>query len=380
MFPRSVNLPKKHSFFLFGARGTGKSTLIKKEFALKSHYIDLLLASNETRYGLDPDAFYRDILGLKDVTHVIVDEVQKLPKLLDLVHKLIEETAIHFVLTGSSARKLRHGGANLLAGRAFERALHPLTVTELGEHFDLGECLAWGTLPKIFQLDSPEDRRDFLNSYANAYLKEEVYAEHIIRKLEPFRKFLMIAAQQNAKILNYSNIARDVGVDSKVIKSYFQILEDTLLGFILEPYLASPRRRVHKSPKFYFFDLGVMRSLAGHLTVPPKPSTSYFGELFEQFVIMEFLRKEAYERRDYRFSYLGTQSNEIDLIVERPGKPLALIEIKSTDRMTKDKITKFAKFEEDFPDGEFFCLSRDPHRQTFGRMAALPWREGLELV
>ncbi len=378
MFPRSVNIPDNNSFFLFGARGTGKSTLVKQVFGQKSHYIDLLMAKYEERYALDPDSLYRDVKGLdKSITHVIIDEVQKVPKLLDLVHKLIEETSINFIMTGSSARKFRHGGANLLAGRAFERSLHPLTFQELGDSFDLDQALCWGSLPNIFKLSESSDKVDFLQSYANSYLKQEVWAEQLIRKLEPFREFLVVAAQQNSKILNYSNIARDVGVDPKVVKTYFQILEDTLLGFILEPYLRSPRKRIHRSPKFYFFDLGVSRSLAGQITVHPKPSTSYYGDLFEQFIILEFFRLEAYRRRDYRFFYLSAQNNEIDLIIERPNQPVACIEIKSIEKLTPDKLNRLANFYDAFPEAEFFCLSRDPNRQQFGRIHALPWSQGL---
>ena len=380
MYRRSAKLPENHSFFLFGARGTGKSTLIKQRFSRSSLYIDLLLAEHENRYGLDPDAFYREVKACKGITHIIVDEIQKLPKLLDLIHKLIEETSLNFIMTGSSARKLRRGSANLLAGRAFERTLHPLTYFELGDDFNLLDVLSWGRLPRITQYDSNSERRDYLQAYTNSYLKEEVWAEQMIRKLDPFRKFLVVAAQQNSKILNYSNIARDIGVDSKVVKTYFQILEDTLLGFILEPYLKSQRKRVHKSPKFYFFDHGVTRSLAGQLTVQPEPSTSYFGELFEQFLILEFHRREAYLQRDYRFHYFASEGNEIDLVIERPGQPLACIEIKSTERVDESKLRRLRYFVRDFPEAEFYCLSRDPKPQQFEGIKALPWAQGLEEI
>lgn len=380
MYRRFVKLPKNHSFFLFGARGTGKSTLIKEEFESSGHYIDLLLASNEDRYSLDPDVLIPDLAGLEGVSHVLIDEIQKVPKLLDVVHKLIEETDLHFVLTGSSARKLKGGAANLLGGRAFERSLHPLSSSELGEDFDLQTALQWGLLPKVWQLAEEQDRRDFLTSYANTYLKQEVWSEQLIRKLDPFRKFLRIAAQQNGRILNFSNVSRDVGVDPKAVRNYFSILEDTLVGFFLEPYLKSSRKRVHKSLKFYLFDTGVARSLAGQLSVFPHPSTSYFGEIFEQFLVTEFHKLESYRQRDYKFYYLSDQYGEIDLIVERPSKPLACVEIKSTDQLSADKLKKLKSFDEVFPDAEFFCVSRDPRRQKHGRILALHWQEALEAI
>lgn len=375
-----VKLPKNNSFFLFGARGTGKSTLVKEEFQTRAHYIDLLLAANEERYSLDPDSLVADVGALKNVSHVVIDEVQKVPRLLDVVHKLIEETEISFVLTGSSARKLKGGAANLLAGRAFERSLYPFSSLELGKDFDLESALNWGLLPKVCQLESDQDRRDFLMSYGNTYLKQEVWAEQLIRKLDPFRKFLRVAAQQNGRILNFSNVARDVGVDPKIVKNYFSILEDTLVGFFLEPYLNSPRKRVHKSLKFYLFDTGVARSLAGQLSVAAHPSTSYFGEVFEQFLITEFHKLESYRQRDYKFYYLSDQYNEIDLIIERPNKALACVEIKSTDRINAEKLSKFQSFQDTFPDAEFFCASRDPRRQKHGRILALHWQEALSEI
>lgn len=380
MFQRIINLPKDNSFFLFGPRGTGKSTLIKGIFdPSQVFYIDLLLYQTENQYAKDPDLLYRQVKAL-NVSTVVIDEVQKLPKLLDIVHKLIEETEKQFILTGSSARKLKRGSANLLAGRAFERFLHPLTVEELGPTFDLPTVLQWGSLPKIFHLGNAEDRTDYLQAYANTYLKEEVIGEQLIRNLDPFRKYLEVAAQHNGTIINYSNIARDVGVDPKTVQSYFSILEDTLVGFLLEPYLKSARKRVHRAPKFYFFDLGVVRALANLLTIPPNPSTAYYGELFEHFLILELFRKEAYRRKGYRFYYLADESQEIDLVIERPGKPLAIVEIKSTTQLQQRHVSSLHSMRKSFPEAQLYCLSQDPQAQTFDEICALPWQEGLKEI
>ena len=382
MFHRIINLPETHSFFLFGPRGTGKSTLIKAKLdEAKTFYVDLLLYQTETQYARDPDLLYRQVKALSPtVSTVVIDEIQKIPKLLDIVHKLIEETDKRFILTGSSARKLKTGSANLLAGRAFERSLHPLTVEELGKTFDLSEVLQWGSLPGIFKHETNEDRADFLLSYANTYLKEEVVGEQFIRNLAPFRKYLEVAAQHNGQIINFSNIAKDVGVDPKTVQSYFSILEDTLIGFLLEPYLKSTRKRVHRSPKFYFFDIGVCRSLANLLSVPPHPSTAYYGDLFEHFLILEFIRREAYQRKGYRFFYLSDETSAVDLIIERPGKSLVLVEIKSTSEIRKRHLAPLMSMKKSFPEAELFCLSQDLNVQDFDGILACPWQTGLARV
>lgn len=347
----------------------------------KTFYIDLLLYKTENQYARDPDLLYRQIQALPATqTTIVIDEIQKLPKLLDIVHKLIEETDKQFILTGSSARKLKQGSANLLAGRAFERSLHPLTATELGNIFDLSSVMQWGSLPGIFKFSHDADRADFLQAYTNTYLKEEVVGEQLIRNLDPFRKFLEVAAQYNGTIINYSNIAQDVGVDPKTVQSYFSILEDTLVGFLLEPYLKSTRKRVHRSPKFYFFDLGVCRALANLLTLLPNPATAYYGDLFEHFVILEFMRCEAYSKKGYRFYYLSDERQEVDLIIERPGRPLAIVEIKSTTQIQQRHLSSLVAMKTTFPEAEFFCLSQDSNAQDFAGILACDWKDGLKRI
>jgi predicted AAA+ superfamily ATPase len=210
------------------------------------------------------------------------------------------------------------------------------------------------------------------------YLKEEVWAEHLIRKLDPFRRFLEVAAQCNGEIVNYSNIARDVGTDHKTVCSYFEILGDTLLGFLLEPYHASVRKRQRQSPKFFLFDPGVTRALNGTLNVGLVPSTYAFGKAFEHFVLLEIVRLSDYRRNDYRFSYLRTKDGaEIDLIIERPGSKTALVEIKSGGRVDERDVRDLSRFLPDFPGAEAFCLSRDKVRKRIGDVLAVPWADGL---
>src|SRR5690606_7834379 len=228
------------------------------------------------------------------ITTVVIDEVQKIPKLLDVVHRKIDESkragrSLRFILTGSSARKLRRGAANLLAGRADVYALFPLTAEELGESFSLEDALAFGTLPSLLDRDTTASKNRYLEAYARTYLKEEIWNEHLVRKLDPFAQLLEIAAQMNGRVLNFASIGRDAGVDTKTVQSYFQILEDTLLGFFLPPYHASERKRETTNPKFYFFDTGVKRALERMLTVPVLPRTYAYGEAFEHWVILEIM-------------------------------------------------------------------------------------------
>jgi predicted AAA+ superfamily ATPase len=313
---------------------------------------------------------------------VVVDEVQKVPRLLDVVHAEIERGKVKFALTGSSARKLKREHTNLLAGRAFVYNLFPFTSIELGKAFDLNAALQFGTLPGLQDCATLEDRNDYLRAYALTYLKEEVWSEHLIRTLDPFRRFLEIAAQANGEIINYTNIARDVGVDVKTVQSYFQIMEDTLVGFLLEPFHGSVRKRQTQSPKFYLFDPGVKRALTRMLTVELRPGTYDYGRAFEHFVVVEAMRCSAYCKNDFAFSYLRTKDGaEVDLIVERPGKSPVLVEIKSNDHVDERDTRGLERFLVDMPGATGMCLSRDPVAKLIGNVRALPWQEGLrELV
>ena len=381
MIPRLLQLPIDESFFLFGPRGVGKTTLLKNlPWFSKALYINLLVAGEEQRFAKNPDELIAIVKGLSsDVSHIVIDEVQKLPKLLDIVHHLIETTPKKFVLTGSSARKLKHGGANLLAGRAFVYHLHPFSYSEILQPPELIDCLQWGMLPKIFEYTSPEKKQLYLEAYTHTYLKEEIWAEQFIRELDPFRRFLEVAAQTNGKIVNFSNIARDVGTSDSNIQKYFSILEDTLLGFFLEAFQHSFRKRLNKAPKFYFFDPGVVRALTLQLSLPLLQSTSLFGEYFEHFIILQCKQLADYYHRSYRFSYLKTKDDaEIDLIVERPGLPLLFIEIKSSDNVQPNHLTTLKKMTHDFGACEAVCFSRDPYAKEFDGIKVWPWREGVE--
>jgi predicted AAA+ superfamily ATPase len=380
MFNRSINLPKNNSFFLFGARGTGKTYLLKERFhEIPALYIDLLDPDQNETFNLRPRALVEQLGALKTGTEwVIIDEIQKAPKLLDIVHQQIETSRFKFALTGSSARKLRHGSANLLAGRAFVLYLFPLTAREIGEQFSLQTALAWGTLPRVVTLESNDERRDFLRTYTHAYLQEEITQEQIVRRLDPFRRFLVVASQMSGQIVNFSKIGREVGASTLTVQNYFQILEDTLIGSLIEPFHESVRKRQRGNPKFYLFDTGVQRSLNNTLQVELLPQTYAFGVAFEHFVVNEINRLQSYGKKDYRLSYLRTKDGvEIDLIIERPGLKRALVEIKSTERVADEDVRSLTQLGKDVPNSEAFCLSRDSTAKKIGAVSCFPWQQGL---
>jgi len=381
MVKRIVNISKSHSFFLFGPRGSGKTTLLNHHFSDdKCLHIDLLDYQYESLLYKDPNQLIQIIESQKSVSWVIIDEIQKNPKLLDVVHKLTLNKKYKFALTGSSARKLKRQSANLLAGRAFNFKCHPLTSLELGKNFNLNEALKFGLLPAISSL-STADKRHFLRSYIDTYFKEEIVAEQIVRNLRPFRNFLDVAAQMNGKILNINHIARDVGVDHSTVQNYFEILEDTLVGLMLEPYHQSIRKRQRQASKFYYFDSGVVSALNKTLESQLVQSTIEYGQAFEHFVILEFRKYRDYYKPDWSLSYLRTKDDaEIDLIIERPKSPTLAIEIKSTNKiseLSKNAFNTFSALAKDIGKVESFLLSQDPIERKIDHVWCLPWQKGL---
>lgn len=392
MYTRLSNPLKTHHFFLFGARGVGKSTYLNSDFSSPSTCLnfDLLDLDLEERYCKNPKLFIEEIASqAKDhIKYIIVDEIQKIPKLLDLIHQYIYKNKNKkiFVLTGSSAKKLKRGGGNLLAGRAFVYYLFPLTFLELEKDFVLDHYLQWGGLPEIYSFHGPADilnklKNNFLKAYAHTYLKEEVWAEHFIKNLDPFRNFLELAALANGEIINYSKMARQIGVDSKTIQSYFQILEETLLAFIIEPFSTSIRKRLVKAPKFYFFDLGVKRALEHTLTVELKEGTYAYGKAFEHFIITQIIYLIHYSENDYRIYYLKTEAGvEIDLILQKPNKEILLVEIKSSTEIGHDDIKHLLEIRKDLKKSKAFLLSKDRISRTIDQVECYHWDEGIKAL
>ncbi len=363
---------------MFGPRGSGKSTLMRDLFIGQNIlYIDLLTDVDESRYSRNPDLLYTDAIA-KKYDWVVIDEVQKLPKLLDIVHKAIEEKKIRFALTGSSARKLKRDGSNLLAGRAFVYNLFPFSCLELKDNFNLSDFLQWGSLPKIFSYDNKEDKKMFLNSYVRTYLKEEILIEQLVRNIDGFRDFLEIAAQMNGKELNFSKISRECGIDSKTVKEYFQILEDTLIGFWVPGFHQSVRKAQKFQPKFYFFDLGVLRSLDGSLDSPPVPGTSIYGQYFESFLINEIYRLNIYSQKNLKIShYQTTTGGEIDLVLSK-GLKKYLIEIKSTKAIDAQEVHEFERLAKAFNSSEKYFISQDPKPSKIGDVRCLHYLDFLK--
>lgn len=382
MYTRTLIPRNNYSFFLFGPRGVGKSTLLRTLLDVdKTHYFDLLNLELEHQLLRRPQDFSEMLDGLSpQIEWVVVDEIQKIPELLNEVHRQIEKNKKRFfALTGSSARKLRHGKANLLAGRAFTYDLYPLTFQELGKSFQLDKVLQFGSLPKIFSFQENEDKNLFLSSYAQTYLKEEIQAEALVRDLQSFHRFLPLAAHANGELLSWSSFALDVGVDAKTIRSYFEILEDTLLGFILPAYLRSLRKRQKTSPKFYFFDTGVKRALAGELSMPLLPGSREYGRAFEHGMILEILRQNSYRRTDYRFSYFATHDIEIDLVIEKPSGEIIFIEFKSSENVKEIELRPLKTLMEEVKQSKAFCFCREKQSRKVGNVWVLPYQQYEEI-
>ena len=327
--PRLLPLPKR-SFFLFGPRGTGKSTWLRQVLG-RAVYLDLLDASLFLELSRDGHAL-EAIAGDRPAgTWIVLDEIQKIPALLDEVHRLMESRRWRFALCGSSARKLRRSGVNLLAGRAVTCQMEPFSVAELGPRVDLDFCLEWGLLP-IVQTDR-DSAPGILSAYFNTYLKEEIREEGLVRKVPPFVRFLGIAGQLNGQVVNGQNIAREAGVPRASVDAYFSILIDTLVGHFLPAYQPRLKVREQVHPKFYWFDPGVARAAAGWLHDPA--DRSWLGYALETLVYHELRVFNEVAGRHRSIAYYATSSGaEIDFVIEtqraRTGSPphVACIEVK----------------------------------------------------
>ena len=380
MFNRTLSgrLPR-NSFFLFGPRQVGKSTLLSGLQTIFS--VNLLDVERQLEYSKNPQLLSSQLETLPSTGIILIDEIQKVPQILDVVHSWMEKNPkFQFILSGSSARKLRHGAANLLGGRALYRTLHPLTVEELGRDFKLSWALGFGTLPKIYThlLSGEEDlARDLLRAYVITYLKEEVKAEALVRNLQGFQNFLDIAAAQFSEQVNFSDIGRACGVAYSTVREFYSILEDTLMGFVLPPYLKSERKRMSHSPKFYFFDNGVTRSLLGTLKIAP--NAMELGRLFEQWFIQEVQRLNAYHQNDWKLSFWRTSHGaEVDLIVEQGRKILFAIECKYKSSVSRAELSGIKAFRETHPKTPCFVVAPVSHPLKIDGIQVLPPQQALK--
>jgi predicted AAA+ superfamily ATPase len=345
MFTRTISVQNKKSFFLLGPRGTGKSTWIRS--VLKPDvYLDLLDPAIYHRLLASPENLPAYIPA-KTRGWVAIDEVQRIPELLNVVHQLIETRGLAFALTGSSARKLRRGGVNLLAGRALTNYMHPLTCAEVGPDFDLGRALRFGMLPSVF---SEPDPARYLASYVQTYLREEVQQEGLTRNIAAFARFLEAASFSQGTVLNVSDVARDCAVERKVVEGYFTILEDLMIGARVPVFTKRAKRKTQAHPKFYFFDAGVYRAIrpAG----PLDDADVIPGAALETLVFHELRALNHYHNLGYELFYWRTTAGtEVDFVLY--GKRgIRAIEVKSSPRLARDDLTGLRAFRTDYPEAE----------------------------
>lgn len=349
MFTRSLEYPHS-SILLLGPRGTGKSTWIRQNFPNSIIY-DLLDTSESLRLSKEPHLLHQELAHLKENTWVVIDEIQKVPALLDEVHRLIEDRHLRFVLSGSSARKLKRGGPNLLAGRARMTELFPLVSAEVNFQLPLPNVLQYGMLPLAY---TSEDSQSYLRTYAETYLQEEIKAEALTRNIGSFSRFLEIAARQNGQITNVAGIARDAQVARQTVHGYFDILVDTLIGYWLYPWKLKRATKQTAHPKFYFFDAGVARALSGRLPYPPFQEE--LGSLLETFILHEVRAYLSYSKLYYPIHYWSSHYGvEVDLFCETKEGYLAM-EIKSTSRWDNKFNRGLVRIREEMGTASVRCL------------------------
>ena len=361
-------LSAKKSIFLFGPRGTGKSSLLQSQLSKSAGFINLLRSNEYLRLSQDP-SLLEGMVEAFGKKLIVIDEIQKLPILLDEVHRLIETKKYKFVLTGSSARKLRHGGANLLAGRAWQAEMLPLTFQEI-TNFNLDKYLRYGGLPAVYTSESPEEE---LDAYVNTYLYEEIQAEGVVRKLQNFSRFLKTAALLNGQLLNYQAISSDSGVKASTVKEYIQILHDTLVGFTIEPWLESKKRKAITTAKFYFFDVGVTHTLAGTKTIDR--NSDIYGQSFEQFIAMELRAYISYKRtkNPLRF-WRSTSQFEVDFILNEK----IAIEVKSTKKVTAEHHKGLKAIQEENQFKRYIIVSQDKIETKKNNIESMYWENFLK--
>ena len=369
MFVRRLNLPallEKKSFFLFGPRAVGKTTLIEQSLP-EAQIIDLLNLKTYATLVRNPSALGEMITDPSKL--VVIDEVQKLPELLDEVQRLIHKHRITFLLTGSSARKLKHGAANLLGGRAREARLFPLVSAEIGE-VDLERIINHGGVPDIYTSDEPDED---LAAYVDTYLREEIKAEAVTRQISAFVEFLDACAISNGQEINYESLASDLQISPSTLKNYFQILEDTLLGFRLKGFTETKKRKATVRAKHYLFDLGVTRHLAkqGHISV----GSNAFGDAFEHFIILETRAYLSYTRQRLEQCYWRSVSqHEVDLLIGRSHA----IEIKATEHPTDKHLKGLRALMEEDIFKHYYMVCLTPHKRvTQDGIVIVNWRDFL---
>lgn len=356
------------SVFFFGARQTGKTTLLKQLFPHVRYY-DLLKSDEYERLARKPQLLREELKDFSENELVIIDEIQKLPILLDEVHWLMVNCGLRFILTGSSARKLRRSGVNLLGGRALVNNFYPLVSAEI-EDFDIDRAVNNGMIPRHYLVGDASRR---LSGYVGLYLQTEIVDEAIVRNLPSFNKFLEAAALTSGEMLVYSNIAADCGVSSVTVKSYFEILIDTLFGYMVPAYTKTVKRKLIQAPKFYLFDVGVTNFLLHRSSL--RQGSPEYGHAFEHFIIQELIAYLGYQGRQKELSYWRTGSGvEIDAVL---GDAQVGVEIKSSTEVKDMHLRGLRSFGEDYPQARLIVVSFDLYRRRKDRIEIIPVREFL---
>ena len=359
----------KESLFLWGARQTGKSTLLKMLYP-NALWFDLLKSDVFERYHKNPSQFREVILARSNTDIVIVDEIQKIPALLDEIHWLIVNHPVQFILSGSSPRKIIHSGANLLGGRALRYELYPLIESEIPD-FDLYRALNNGLLPRHYLTDNP---KKLISAYIGNYLRDEIIAEAKIRNINAFTQFLEAAAFSNGEMVNYTNIALECGVSAVTVKEYFQILVDTLIGRFLPSFQKKPKRRVILAPKFYYFDVGIANYLLKRGVI--EMGSNAFGDAFEHFIYQELYAHSKYSDLNYSISYWRTTSQiEVDFIL---GDHEVAVEVKGTDNVQMRHLKGLKSFSKEYAVKKLIVVSNDPFERIVDNISILPWKQFLQ--
>lgn len=364
------SLLEKKSFFLFGPRSTGKTTLLRDQLSGRALFIDLLKSQTRIRLLSRPQDLGSMIqAGDHPSQWIIIDEIQKVPDLLDEVHSLIED-GFRFLLTGSSARKLMRTSANLLGGRARVTHLFPLTSHELKERFELERYLLWGGLPSIYFSNEPNED---LIAYADVYLREEIEQEAQVRNLGAFTRFLKGAAIQNGQLLNFAAVASDAMVSESTVRNYYQILKDTLIGDFLEPWRESKKRKAVSTVKFYFFDPGVVHALREVRDLPR--NSELFGSAFEQLIYMELRAYLGYRRKHLPLRFWRSiNGQEVDFLIDDQ----VAIEAKATERVLPRHLAGLRALREERQFKSMIVVSQDPQESLHGDIRCLHWRAFFE--
>ncbi|MFH1728971.1 MAG: AAA family ATPase [Pseudomonadota bacterium] len=380
---------KRKSILILGPRGSGKSCYINHILKENNSFMEVNLLETDIfqKYLTNPSQLRKEIeyaIQKRDKLCVFIDEIQKIPALLDEIHLLIEKykEKIYFILTGSSARKLKKSNANLLAGRAIVIPFYNFSFEEIDINQNLNDVLQYGLLPEVFLEEDPEFKIEILRTYTGTYLKEEIMQESLVRNVEGFSKFLELAAFNNSAQVNYSKLSKQINISDQSVKTHYQILEDTLIATKIPAWTFSLKKQLQQTCKYYFFDNGVLNALTGELKTELKEASFRYGKLFENFIVNEIIKYNDIYNFNYNiFHYKTNHSQEIDLILQKNSNsdPVA-IEIKSSIMPNYKDVKNLEAILEDYPKAKCYCICRCKQAYKDKNITFLPFYEGIKEI